>query len=80
MSAIYTLNVKTHADLEELRQNFIDANSDFRHTVYVCGGGGCTSSHCADIVNAMKKAMALRGLASEVSMVLTGCIGLCAQG
>lgn len=80
MSAIYTLNVKNHAHLEELRQNFIDANADFRHTVYVCGGGGCTSSHCADIVNAMKKAMALRGLTSEVSMVLTGCIGLCAQG
>ena len=80
MSAIYSLKIKTPADLEELRENFVKRTSGFRHTIYICGGAGCISSHSDDVVQALKKAMALRGLAQEVRLVSTGCIGLCAQG
>ena len=80
MSAIYSLKIKTPADLEELRGNFQKRTSGFRHTIYICGGAGCISSHSDDVVQALKKAMALRGLAQEIRLVSTGCIGLCAQG
>ena len=78
--AIYTLKIKTPEDLEELRKNFREQTANFRHTIYVCGGAGCVSSHSDDVVQALKKAMALRGLSQEVRMVITGCVGLCAQG
>ena len=78
--AIYTLKIKTPQDLEELRSSFRQQTEGYRHTVYVCGGAGCVSSHSDDVVQALKKAMALRGLSQEVRMVITGCVGLCAQG
>lgn len=80
MSAIYALKIRSREDLVELRDTFREQNSGYRHTIYVCGGAGCVSSHCTEIVQALKKAMALRGLSNEVRMVVTGCIGLCAQG
>ena len=78
--AIYTLKIKTPEDLTELRQSFREQTEGYRHTIYVCGGAGCVSSHSDDVVQALKKAMALRGLSQEVRMVVTGCVGLCAQG
>ncbi len=80
MSAIYSLKIKTPADLEELRENFLKRTTGYRHTIYICGGAGCISSHSEDVVQALKKAMALRGLSQEIRMVSTGCVGLCAQG
>ena len=78
--AIYTLKIRTPEDLEELRSSFKQQTEGYRHTIYVCGGAGCVSSHSDDVVQALKKAMALRGLSQEVRMVITGCVGLCAQG
>ena len=78
--AIYTLKIKTPDDLAELKKSFEEQTSQYRHTIYVCGGAGCISSHSDDVVQALKKAMALRGLSGEVRMVITGCVGLCAQG
>ena len=80
MSAFYTLKIGSLADLQELRDTLRTENSKYTHTIYVCGGAGCVSSHCSEIVQALKKAMALRGLMDEVRLVVTGCIGLCAQG
>ena len=80
MSAIYSLKIKSPADLVELRDNFLKRTTGFRHTIYICGGAGCISSHSEDVVQALKKAIALRGLAQEIRMVSTGCIGLCAEG
>ena len=80
MSAIYSLKIKSPADLTELREGFLKRTAGYRHTIYICGGAGCISSHSDDVVQALKKAMALRGLAQEIRMVSTGCIGLCAQG
>ena len=80
MSAIYSLRIKSPADLEELRDSFHKRTGGFRHTIYICGGAGCISSHSEDVVQALKKAMALRGLSQEIRMVSTGCIGLCAEG
>ncbi len=52
----------------------------YRSTVLVCGGTGCTSSHSADIIEALHKEIAAKGLEKEVNVIRTGCFGLCALG
>lgn len=52
----------------------------YRSHVLVCGGTGCTSSGSMEIFELLKKEIAKNGLSEEVSVVQTGCHGLCALG
>ena len=52
----------------------------YRSHVLVCGGTGCTSSGSAKIIEALHKEIIKAGLKNEVSVVQTGCHGLCALG
>ncbi|MBR6558563.1 MAG: NADH-quinone oxidoreductase subunit NuoF [Clostridia bacterium] len=51
-----------------------------RSHVLICGGTGCTSSNSTAIMEKMKAELEAVGLQDEVSVVLTGCFGLCALG
>lgn len=48
--------------------------------VLVCGGTGCNSSGSQVILDVLEKEIKVNGLAEEVSVVQTGCHGLCALG
>ncbi len=52
----------------------------YRSHVLVCGGTGCTSSHSAEIIEALEREIAAKGLNEEIKVVKTGCFGLCALG
>ncbi len=52
----------------------------YRSHVLVCGGTGCTSSGSQQIMEALKAEIEKNGLTEEVSVVQTGCHGLCALG
>ena len=52
----------------------------YRSHVLVCGGTGCTSSHSGEIIEALEKEIAAKGLSDEVKVIKTGCFGLCALG
>ena len=52
----------------------------YRSHVLVCGGTGCTSSGSQQIMETLKKEIKKAGLEKEVSVVQTGCHGLCALG
>ncbi len=52
----------------------------YRSHVLVCGGTGCTSSGSQQIMEALKAEIEKNGLSEEVSVVQTGCHGLCALG
>ena len=52
----------------------------YRSHVLVCGGTGCTSSGSQQIMEALKAEIEKAGLQDEVSVVQTGCHGLCALG
>lgn len=52
----------------------------YRSHVLVCGGTGCTSSGCDKIIEALDTELKNNGLEEEVSVVKTGCHGLCALG
>ncbi|MDF2870994.1 MAG: hypothetical protein K0R05_2569 [Anaerocolumna sp.] len=52
----------------------------FRSHVLVCGGTGCTSSGSVRIIETLQSEIEKNGLEKEVSVVQTGCHGLCALG
>jgi len=52
----------------------------YRSHVLVCGGTGCTSSGSQEIIKALQTEIDKNGLSEEVSIVQTGCHGLCALG
>ena len=52
----------------------------YRSHVLVCGGTGCTSSGSQQIMETLKVEIEKAGLQDEVSVVQTGCHGLCALG
>ncbi len=52
----------------------------YRSHVLVCGGTGCTSSGSQQILEALQSEIEKNGLKDEVSVVQTGCHGLCALG
>ena len=57
-----------------------EAKSDYKYTVLVCGGTGCTSSHSPEIVEKIKEEIKNNGVEKDVQVILTGCFGLCALG
>ncbi len=56
------------------------ATSDYKYTVLVCGGTGCTSSHSPDIVAKLHESIKKNGIEKDVQVIMTGCFGLCALG
>ncbi len=52
----------------------------YRSHVLVCGGTGCTSSGSQQIMETLVAEIEKAGLKDEVSVVQTGCHGLCALG
>ncbi|HHX12758.1 MAG TPA: NADH-quinone oxidoreductase subunit NuoF [Clostridiales bacterium] len=52
----------------------------YRSHVLICGGTGCTSSGTPKIVDKLQKEIEKNDLTEEVSVVQTGCHGLCALG
>ena len=52
----------------------------YRSHVLVCGGTGCTSSGSQQSMVKLRDELGKQGLSEEVSVVQTGCHGLCALG
>ena len=48
--------------------------------ILVCTGGGCIASGALDVSDALRKKIAARGLADEVKVIETGCLGPCVVG
>ena len=54
--------------------------ADVRSHFLVCTGGGCIASGALDVSEAVRAELAKRGLADEVNVVETGCLGPCVAG
>ena len=48
-----------------------------RSHVLICGGTGCTSSGSKVLISTFENEIEKNGLAEEVKVVQTGCIGVC---
>ncbi|MFZ5998576.1 MAG: NADH-quinone oxidoreductase subunit NuoF [Nitrospirota bacterium] len=54
--------------------------SNYRTNVMLCGGTGCIAGGSLKIKNALDEELKKRSLQNEISVVLTGCNGFCAEG
>jgi len=52
----------------------------YRAHVLVCGGTGCVSSGCNEIIEKFKESLKIHGIEREIKLVKTGCFGLCEAG
>ena len=52
----------------------------YRSHILICGGTGCTSSGSATLLDRFNEQLKLHALDKEVSVVKTGCFGLCEAG
>ncbi len=57
-----------------------EATSDYKYTVLVCGGTGCTSSHSDELVRKLNEEIKKNNIEKDVQVIMTGCFGLCALG
>ncbi len=55
-------------------------SNNYRAHVLVCAGAGCVSCGCQDVADAMRDELAKNGLADEINLVMTGCMGSCNVG
>ena len=68
------------SDLQKVKKAYNDKAKRFKMQIAVCGGAGCVSSNCAEVLNAFKEELAASGLTEQVQVIETGCMGLCAAG
>ena len=72
--------VKTIADLEQIKQAYLDETAKSRYQILVCSGAGCVSSNCAEVRDAVRNELIRIGMSDQVIVRETGCIGTCAVG
>jgi NADH-quinone oxidoreductase subunit F len=70
--------IKSIAQLEAIKSEFLKNSEKFKYQILVCGGTGCVSSNCAAIENAVNEALQEQGMAKDVKVYQTGCMGICA--
>ncbi|MCL2342753.1 MAG: FAD-dependent oxidoreductase [Firmicutes bacterium] len=75
-----TKKIDSLAVLDEIKTAYRARMDSCRHTILICGGGGCVSSGCAQVRAAAEKVLADCGLSAEVCLQETGCMGACAAG
>ena len=71
--------MKTIAELNAIKEKR-RAMSNMGTHILVCGGTGCTSNKSMNIIKALNEEIEKNGLQKDVSVVMTGCFGLCAKG
>ncbi len=53
---------------------------EYKKTILICGGTGCTSSGSVAIKDVLCEELKKQGIENDVKVVMTGCFGLCALG
>jgi len=72
--------IKSVAQLEEIKKEFLKNQEKYKYQILVCGGTGCVSSNCGDVEKAINEELKEQGLEKDVKVYQTGCMGICALG
>ena len=72
--------IKSIAQLEGIKNEFLKNQEKYQYQILVCGGTGCVSSNCAGVENAIREELEEQGIAKDVKVYQTGCMGICALG
>ena len=68
------------ADLQSMKEAYLDKMGQYQYQCLVCFGTGCVSSKCEAIRDTLVEELEKLGLTDKVAVVETGCIGTCAVG
>jgi len=72
--------IRSIADLQSMKQAYLDRMGQYQYQCLVCFGTGCVSSKCEAIRDTLVEELERLGLTDKVAVVETGCIGTCAVG
>ena len=72
--------IKTVAQLEEIKSKYKSDNEKYQYKIYVCSGAGCVSSNCALIRDTVISELEKAGMRDKVIVYETGCMGTCSVG
>ncbi len=75
-----TERIENLVQLLQIKEAYLQRSAQYCHQVLVCGGAGCISSHCDEIVVALKNSLSVNQLTQDVLVTVTGCMGICAVG
>lgn len=67
-------------ELYDIGQNFRTTLTGFKAEIHVCGSGGCFSSGAQHLRDTFEAVCTARKVASDVRVIMTGCMGLCGAG
>ncbi len=67
-------------DLEQFREVCLASLDTQKPCLTVCAGSGCTAGGAHDVLNALRKDLAKRGLEDKIDIKSTGCHGFCEKG
>lgn len=73
-------NIKSMKDLDQIKENYSNKLASYKYQILVCAGAGCISCNCMDVKNAIVDEINRNGLAEDVMVYETGCMGTCAVG
>jgi len=73
------MSVTPGKNVDEMKYESGGANG-YRMYLMLCGGTGCVSSGSYEIKDALEHELEKYNLSNEVSVIMTGCNGFCAQG
>ena len=72
--------VNSAADLDRIKEKYIEESEKYDRTLLFCSGSGCVSSNCLEVRDALVSELEQAGLTDKVKLCLTGCIGICEVG
>ena len=75
-----TTKINSIDDLNQIKADYDAEMSKYSHKILLCAGAGCVSCDCASVRDAIEAELNNLGLADDVKMIETGCIGTCALG
>ena len=70
----------TMDDILTIKQAYLAQQATYHHQILVCAGAGCVSAACGKVRDAAISTLKELQLEAEVSVVETGCMGICAVG
>ena len=72
--------LRTMDDLSAIKQTYLVDQAGYHHQILICAGAGCVSAACGKVRDAAIIALEELQLAGGVSVIETGCMGICAVG
>lgn len=74
------IKINSRQDLDKIKAAYDQEMAKYHHQILVCAGAGCVSSNCFAVRDAVVEELGRIGLADDVKVYETGCMGTCAVG